>query len=135
VNVGTFAYFAIGIALCAAGFIAIFSVGAPLFLTGLVMLAVSPWRERRGVLWPGIAAVWTFTVTYVLLAPLGCTGTSLPGGATSSFTECSNVLEIDYRGVGDYDPPLMPALLAGLVAGALVAVLLRRLLVRRRVEA
>jgi hypothetical protein len=80
VNVGTFAYFAIGIALCAVGFIAIFSVGAPLFLTGLVMLAVSPWRERRGVLWPGIAAVWTFTVTYVLLAPLGCTGTSLPGG-------------------------------------------------------
>jgi hypothetical protein len=79
VNVGTFAYFAIGIALCAVGFIAIFSVGAPLFLTGLVMLAVSPWRERRGVLWPGIAAVWTFTVTYVLLAPLGCTGTSLPG--------------------------------------------------------
>jgi membrane-bound ClpP family serine protease len=134
VNVGTFAYFAIAIALCAAGFIAIFSVGAPLFLTGVVMLAASPWRERRGVLWPGIAAVWTFTVTYVLLAPLGCTGTTSPGRVVDSFTECTNVLGINYRG-GTYDPPLLPALLAGLVAGAPAALLLRRLLKRRRVDA
>jgi hypothetical protein len=129
--VGTFAYFAIAIALCAA----IFSIGAPFFLTGVVMLAASPWRERRGVLWPGIVAVWTFTVTYVLLAPLGCTGTTSPGGVADSFTECTNVLGIDYRGGGTYDPPLLPALLAGLVAGALAALLLRRLLKRRRVDA
>jgi hypothetical protein len=135
VNVGTFAYFAIAIALCAAGFISIFSVGAPLLLTGVVMLAASPWRDRPGVLWPGIAAVWTFTVTYVLLAPLGCTGTTSPAGVADSFTECANVLGIDYRGGGTYDPPLLPALLAGLVAGALAALLLRRLLKRRRVDA
>jgi hypothetical protein len=135
VNVGTFAYFAIAIALCAAGFIAILSVGAPLLLTGVVMLAASPWRERRGIPWPGIAAVWTFTFTYVLLAPLGCTAATSPGAAADSLTECTNVLGIDYRGGGTYDPPLLPALLAGLVAGALAALLLRRLLKPRRVDA
>ncbi len=79
--------------------------------------------------------MWTFTVTYVLLAPLGCTATTSPGAVADSFTECKNVLGIDYRGGGTYDPPLLPALLAGLVAGALAAFLLRRLLKPRRVDA
>ena len=67
-------YFAIAITLCAFGFVAIFSVGAPFLLTGAAMLVASPWRGRRDVLWPVVAAPWAFTVTYILLAPLGLAG-------------------------------------------------------------
>lgn len=78
--------------------------------------------------------VGTFAYFAIAFA-LGCSVTSSAGGALTPFTECSNVLGIDYRGVGDYDPPLMPALLAGLVAAALTAMVLHRLLTRRRMDA
>jgi hypothetical protein len=135
VIVGTFAYFGLAIVLCAVGFVAILSIGAPFFLTGIAMLVVSPWRARKDVVWPVIAAPWAFTVTYILLAPLSCTGTDVPGGQTGSRTECSNILGIDYRGGGSYDPPLLPALLVGLVAAGITVAVLRRLLARRRVGA
>jgi hypothetical protein len=137
VSVGTFVYFAIAITLCAFGFVAIFSVGAPFFLSGAAMLVASPWRERRDVLWPVVAAPWAFTVTYILLAPLGCTatGTAKLGGQAVWRTECSNILGINYSGGGSYDPPLLPALLAGLVVAGLTVAGLRRLLARRRVDA
>jgi hypothetical protein len=133
--VGTFVYFAIAITLCALGFVAIFSIGAPFFLTGIAMLVASPWRGRREIVVPTVAAPWAFTLTYVLLAPLSCTGTDHPGGGAGSFTECSNVLGIDYSGGGAYDPPLLPALLVGLVAAGIIFAVLRRLLARRRVDA
>jgi hypothetical protein len=129
--VGTFVYFAIAITLCALGFVAIFSVGAPFFLTGAGMLVASPWRGRRDVLWPVVAAPWAFTMTYILLAPLRCTGTDAPGGQAGSRTECWNILGINFSGGGSYDPPLLPALLAGLVAAGLTVAVLRRLLARR----
>jgi hypothetical protein len=116
------------------GFVAIFSIGAPFFLTGAAMVAVGPFRHRRDVLWPALAAVWSFVVAYVLVAPGVCTGTSLPAvrGSTATAqvgrTICTNVLGIDYSGSGLYNPPLMPALLAGLVAGAVVGFALRRVL-------
>jgi hypothetical protein len=132
--VGTFVYFAIAITLCALGFVAIFSVGAPFFLTGIAMLVVSPWRARRDVFWPVVMAPWAFALTYALLAPLSCTSTPSTGPLLSR-TECSNVLGIDYRGGGAYDPPLLPALLAGLVAAGFTVLVLRRLLARRRVDA
>jgi hypothetical protein len=137
VSVGTFVYFAIAITLCAFGFVAIFSVGAPFFLTGAAMLVASPWRGRRDVLWPVVAAPWAFTVTYILLAPLGCTatGTAGLGGQAVWRTECPNILGINYSGGGSYDPPLLPALLAGLVAAGLTVAVLRRVLARRRVDA
>lgn len=134
-SVGTFVYFAIAITLCALGFVAIFSVGAPFFLTGIAMLVASPWRGRREIIVPIVAAPWAFTLTYVLLAPLGCTGTDVPGGQAGSRTECSNILSIDYTGGGSYDPPLLPALLAGLVAAGITVTVLRRLLARRRAYA
>jgi hypothetical protein len=85
---------------------------------------------------PIVAAPWAFTLIYVLLAPLSCTSTSTPStGPLLSRTECSNILGIDYSGGGSYDPPLLPALLAGLVAAGLTVAILRRLLARRRVDA
>ena len=133
-SVGTLVYFAIAITLCALGFVAIFSVGAPVFLTGIAMLVASPWRGRREIFVPIVAAPWAFSLTYVLLAPLSCTSTTSTGPLLSR-TECSNILGIDYSGGGSYDPPLLPALLAGLVAAGLTIAVLRRLLARRRVGA
>ena len=132
--VGTFAYFALAIALCAFGYVALFSVGAPFFLTGATMIGVSPWRSRGTVLWPALAAPWAFTAAYILIAPLGCTTTGSPASARA-VTQCTNVLGIDYRGGASYDPPLMPALLAGLVAAVVVVVTLRWFLAGRTVDA
>jgi hypothetical protein len=135
--VGTFVYFAIAITLCAFGFVAIFSVGAPFFLTGAAMLVASPWRGRRDVLWPGGRGSVGVHRDVHLLAPLGCTatGTAGLGGQAVWRTECSNILGINYSGGGSYDPPLLPALLAGLVVAGLTVAGLRRLLARRRVDA
>jgi hypothetical protein len=53
----------------------------------------------------------------VLIAPLACTTTAF-FGEVSGFTECSNVLGLLYRGEGLYNPPLTPALIAGVAAAA-----------------
>jgi hypothetical protein len=127
--VRTFAYFAVAIALCAFGVVGILSIGAPFLLTGATMLIVSPWRTRRSVLWPALAAPWAFTVTYVLLAPLTCSSSSTIGPLLPR-TDCTNVLGIDYSGVGAYQPPLLPAFAAGVVVALLVSFALRRLLAR-----
>jgi hypothetical protein len=128
--VRTSVYVAIAIALIVSGVIGAFTIGAPFFLTGAIMLAVMPWRRRSDVLWPALAAPWVFTIVYVLLAPLSCS-TSPSVGPLLTRTECSNVLGIDYSGVGNYDAPLLPALIAGIAAGGVAALLLRRVLARR----
>jgi hypothetical protein len=134
------AYWAGAAVLMLFGFVAIFSIGAPFLLTGAAMMVVGPWRHQRDVLWPALAAVWSFVAAYVLVAPGVCTGTSLPAvrGITATArvgrTTCTNVLGIDYSGSGLYNPPLMPSLFTGLVAGAVVGFALRRLL-RPRVTA
>lgn len=139
----SFAYLALAIALCVFGFFGLLSIGAPFLLTGVPMLIVYPWRSRRSVLWPTLASVWALSATYVLVAPLGCSSSgsapSLPGSAPSStsggVTSCANLLGIDYSGGASYNPPLLPALLAGIAVAIVVALALRALLVRRAVTA
>ncbi len=109
-------YVGIAIALIAFGILGLVSIGAPLLLTGVVMLVAFPWRRRPDVLWPALAAPLAFTLVYALLAPLSCRSSSV--GPLLPRTECSNVLGIDYSGTGTYDPPLLPAFLAGLAAAA-----------------
>ncbi len=131
-------YWVLAVVFLAVGSVAIFSVGVPFFLTGVVMLVVGRWRRNRAVLWPALVAVWAFVAGYVLVAPLGCTSssealTSLPGVFSSpepSHTVCTNILGIDYSGTGVYNPSLLPGLLAGLAA-ALIAAVLTRILLRR----
>lgn len=130
---GSIAYWAGAAVLMLFGFVAIFSIGAPFLLTGAAMFVLGPFRHRLHVLWPALIAVWTFVVAFVLVAPLGCatSATSGTGGAGSlavGRTTCTNVLGIAYSGGGPYNPPLMPALLAGLVAAAVVGLTLRRVL-------
>ena len=127
-------YVGIAIALIAFGILGLFSVGAPFLLTGLIMLVVFPWRRRADVLWPAVVAPWVIALAYVLFGPLSCT--SRPSfGPLLSRTECSNVLGIEYSGSGSYDPPLLPAFLAGLAMAAVVAFVLHRLLARRKARA
>lgn len=120
----TLAYVGVAVALVAFGALAIFSIGLPFVLTGVAMLAVMPWRQRPAVLWPAIVSPLAFTLGYVLIAPLGCTSSaSSAAGETSwpSFTTCSNLIGIDYSGFTPYDPPLAPALVAGLCLAVVAA--------------
>jgi hypothetical protein len=131
---GSIAYWAGAVVLMLFGFVAIFSIGAPFFLTGAAMIVVGPLRHRREVLWPALLAVWSFVVAYVLVAPLGCTSSSIPLVGTTDLaqqagrTTCTNVLGIDYSGGGLYNPPLMPALIVGLSVAVVVGLVARRVI-------
>lgn len=146
---GGVVYWTGAVVLVIFGFVSQFSIGAPFLLTGVLMLIVGAggWRHRPEILWPALVGVWVFVVVFVLVAPLGCTTSAsghvhlLPGGAVPAgspapvqigHTVCTNVLGIDYSGTGVYNPPLMPALLAGLAAGLALAVVTRALLIRGR---
>jgi hypothetical protein len=135
-RMGTAAYWGVAVLLIGFGFLGLFSIGAPFLLTGIAMIVVSPWRNRREVLWPTLVGVWFFVLGYLLVAPLGCTSTAIavtPGSPVPvSHTTCTNILGIDYSGTGTYDPSLVPALLVALGAGAAGALAMRLLLRRRR---
>jgi hypothetical protein len=134
-RVGAAAYWGVAVVLVGFGYLALFSIGAPFLLTGTAMMVVSPWRNRREVLWPTLVGVWVFLLGYLLVAPLGCTSTAIAVTAGSpaapSHTTCANILGIDYSGTGTYEPTLLPALVFGAAAGAAGA-LVTRLLFRRR---
>jgi len=130
VTVRTPVYVALALGLILFGVLGMFSIGAPFFFTGVAMLAVLPWRGSRGVLVPAIVAPWAFTIGYVLVAPLWCTGTNAPTGLGDTTT-CTNVLGIDYSGGGAYRAPLMPAVAAGLGLAAIALVGLRAAIRRR----
>ena len=70
--------------------------------------------------WPGLVLVFGFIVGYLLIAPWRCTGTSMPKPGESS-TVCRSLIGVTYTGFGDYNPSLVPGLLAGaalsLIAG------------------
>jgi hypothetical protein len=120
--VSRFGYFAIAIGLIIFGTLGLFSIGIPFLLTGVMLLVLYPVRLRRELFWPPIVGVWGFVIGYVLVAPLVCTSTSFSaaGGAESSQTTCDGLL-LHYSGEGLYNPPLLPAVLAGLAVAALTA--------------
>jgi hypothetical protein len=119
-------YWSGAVVLVMFGAIAIFSIGAPFFLTGIAMLAAGTKRHDPAVLWPTLLGVWTLVLAYVLIAPWSCTATSSGGGAGAGHTTCTNPLGIGYAGDGLYNPPLLPAFLVGLAAGMIVAIVSRR---------
>jgi hypothetical protein len=114
-------YWANVVVLILFGFIAIFSIGAPFLLLGIVLAVLAPWRQRRGVLATGMAATLGFIVGAVLVGPGGCTSTPIRVGAaqTVGATTCTNLLGITYEGGGNYNPSLLPALLAGIAVAAI----------------
>jgi hypothetical protein len=123
------AYWAAAIVLIGFGALAIFSVGFPFLLLGVVMAVLWPLRARRELFFPLLAGTLGFIVAAVLASPLGCT-TSVGFGEGPSRTECANLLGIEYTGIGAYDPPRWPALVAGVASGGLVALVTRCALLR-----
>jgi len=128
----TWLYSAIAGGLVLFGVASIFSIGAPVLLTGVVMLACFPWRHRREVLWPALAGIWGLTLGYVLVAALGCSTTPFEPGfePRDEVTRCSGVL-LDYSGGSGYDAPLLPAVLVGLGVAAASAAVARTVILRR----
>jgi hypothetical protein len=114
-------YFAIATVLTLFGMVAIFSVGTPFLLTGLVMIVVAPLRRRRALFWALLSCPTLFTLGYVTVAPLGCTSTSSTsfGGVTTQQASCSAL-------VGEYHsvPSLLPAVVVGLLVAAVGATLI-----------
>jgi hypothetical protein len=134
---GASAYAALAVGLVLFGIVGLFSIGAPILLTGLVMLVCFPWRRRPDILWPALAGVWSLTLGYILVSPLSCTGTATatatPAGTATvrmATTTCNGLL-LDYSGGPSYNAPLLPALLFGLAMAALSAVLVRMVFARR----
>jgi hypothetical protein len=112
------AYLALALALALFGYLALFSIGFPFLLTGVLMLALTPVRRRAAIMVPALAWPWVFTIGYVLVAPLGCSTFTMPRivdgvrGSVEGSTRC-NALFFTYAGDASYDPPILPALLVG----------------------
>ncbi len=113
-------YWIVAVALLVFGFVAGFTIGQPFLLLGAAMLVVSPFRRRRLILWPALAAVVAFDIGYLAVAPFGCTATGIVGGVSS--TVCSSLGGIHYAGAGTYNPSLLPALIVGLGCAGIAAI-------------
>jgi hypothetical protein len=124
-------YIAVAVILIVFGYFAVFSIGWPFALTGIVMLALIGQRHRFDVLAPALAWPWVFTIGYLLVAPIGCTATpTIAGGADEGWIRCDSLF-LTYAGPTPYRPPFLPAVLTG-VALATAASSLAILWARRR---
>ncbi|HEV8622052.1 MAG TPA: hypothetical protein VGR33_04075 [Actinomycetota bacterium] len=124
-RMGTAAYWAVALLLVGFGFLGLFSIGAPFLLMGAAMIVVSPWRNRREVLWPTLVGVWGFVLGYVLVAPLSCETSS----SMDPITVCTHVFGIRWYGG---NPSLFPAFVIGVISAAIGVAVARYLLMRRR---
>jgi hypothetical protein len=133
------AYLGVAIALVLFGYLALFSIGFPFLLTGLLMLAFVAFRERVEVMVPAVLWPWVFTLGYVLVAPLGCTTSATPMvvngvGAVEGATRCTALI-FTYAGAAPYSPPIWPALLFGAALATGVALFVLGAIKRRRTPA
>jgi hypothetical protein len=113
------------------GFLSL-SVGLPLITIGLALVVLAPLLARREIYWSVLSGVIAFNVVYIGLAPGGCT--TYTGSEPELFGRigCENFLGLDYSGYGDYAPPFLLALGAGLLAGLVVWLIVYALFRRRR---
>jgi hypothetical protein len=132
------AYLVVAIAIALFGYLALFSIGFPFLLTGLLMLALTPLRRRIDIMVPALLWPWVFTLGYVLVAPLGCTTFTTPTivdgvGNFEGTTRC-DALFFTYAGGGSYSPPIWPAVLVGAAVATGVVVLVGRTMTRRKMH-
>jgi hypothetical protein len=98
------------------GFVTISSIGMPFLALGITLIVLARWRDQPRIFWPPLVGVLSFFIGFVLIAPWNCTATATASG--DMFTTCSNALGVDYSGGGLYNPPLWPAVAAGLILAA-----------------
>ena len=131
---GTIAYWTLVVVLIAFGVLGLLSIGFPFLVLGITLAILSDRRHETGVIATAVSAILGFVVGYLLVAPVKCTfGADAVDGI--DHHTCSSVLGFDYSGGGDYNPSLLPGLLAGLVVAVLFGLgarwLARRLAARR----
>lgn len=105
--------------------------GFPLLMLAFTLALLGPFRSKRQMFWPVLAAAGLFVIAAYLVAPHGCTGSVVPAGtpAEERLTTCTSPLGIRYTGSGSFTPSLRPAVVAGVgagTAGAAAAWLLTR---------
>lgn len=128
------AYWTFVAVLVVFGVLSGFSIGIPFLLLGMTLICVSPFRGRRVVFWPPIAAVLGLIAGFIVVAPFACvaetSGTSQ--GIVEEHAECKSAVGITYPLSDDLDgPSFLPAWIAG-GATAAAAALLTWLIVSRR---
>lgn len=111
------AYWVVAGTLILFGAVAIFSVGLPFLTVGIALVVLAPRRGQPRLFWPPLVGLISFFAGYILIAPLGCTATASSRDLTGS-TSCSNLLGLNYLGSTPYEPPLWPAVVAGVIAAA-----------------
>jgi hypothetical protein len=136
-SLADFGYWALVSFCLVIGVLGIFSIGMPLLLLGIALTALARERGKAERFWPPLIGLALFVLGYVLVAPLGCTTSEVTfdngaGSGVVGSTTCNNLLGIDYSGVGIYNPPLWPALVAATVMGALAFIGARYYLSRKR---
>ena len=117
---GAIAYWALTVFLIGFGFLGILSIGLPFLLLGIMLAILARRRHLTGVGVAGVAAIFGFTLGYILIVPMNCTMTE-SSNHPGAHTVCSNILGINYSGGGIYNPSLLPGVIAGLVLAVLFA--------------
>lgn len=112
------AYYASAAIVTAFGFLGLLSIGFPLLVLGVLLLALGPVRRRRDVLWPPVLGVVAFTGWFVAFAPFAC---EIDPGAT---TRCESILGL--RVPGGMLVGLAGALAAGIGAALVLKGWIRR---------
>jgi hypothetical protein len=131
-NVRMALYIAIAVILIVFGYFALFSIGWPFAVTGILMLALIGQRHRFDVLAPALAWPWVFTIGYLVVAPIGCTATpTIAGGADEGWTRCDSLF-LTYAGPTPYRPPFLPAVLTGVALATAGSLAIQWTLRRRR---
>jgi membrane-bound ClpP family serine protease len=125
-RVGAVGYWALTVFLIGFGFLGMLSIGLPFLLMGIMLAILARRRHETGVIAAGVAAIVGFTLGYILIVPLNCTMTESSNHPVA-HTVCSNILGINYSGVGVYNPSLLTGVIAGLVLAVLFANGTRRL--------
>lgn len=113
-------YWLVALALIFLSYPTGFSIGPFLFLVGLAMLVLGPFRHRPSIYWPPMAAMLAFLGGYLAVEPLFCSATTSDvGTSTTSTASCSSVIGITYAGT---NAPRLPGVYAGVVLALITAV-------------
>lgn len=110
-------YWLIVLVLVALGFLTIFSLGLYFWFLAVTLILLSPFRSRPRIFLTGIALFVGFFVSYVLVAPWGCsqsfTSNPTTGEETVSPVVCTSPIGVEYSGPDPFEPSRTPALIAG----------------------
>lgn len=133
-------YWGVVLLLALFGVIASATIGLPFLLLAVALIVLAPWRHRRRVFWPGLAAVGGFIAAFVVVTPLSCTTTAEFQRAneeqprSTGFTDCTNLIGIDYSGAAGYQPSRLPAFGVALAAAATATTVTRRWVLKMEQE-